>query len=379
MSRAYYNEIDRYAAAWLRNLIAEGVIAPGDVDERDIRDVTPGDLAGYTQCHFFAGIGVWSYALRRAGWPDERPVWTGSCPCQPFSSAGSGKGFADERHLWPFWLHLIRVGRPDVVFGEQVASKDGLLWLDLLFDDLQGEGYAFGPQDSCAAGVGAPNIRQRLGFAARELGNSDDVRSRRHAGSLLAPEGSIGRPMWRVVDCVEPPSGIGGLAHADNSERRANCPGGNDGDREAPQRDEGDGDTRQRSDIVYMAHAEEFGCRERLAGPHRRTPFEPERHSAAGVALGDASEQRLSNAELEALLRAGRGSEGRAAQQPGRTFWSDPDWLFCRDSKWRPVEPGTFPLVDGAPARMGRLRAYGNSIVPQLAAEFIGAFMECEP
>ena len=54
------------------------------VDERDIRDVRPDDLRGFTQLHFFAGIGVWTYALRRAGWPDDRPVWTGSLPVPAF-------------------------------------------------------------------------------------------------------------------------------------------------------------------------------------------------------------------------------------------------------------------------------------------------------
>jgi DNA (cytosine-5)-methyltransferase 1 len=162
----YYNEIDKFAAAWLRKLIAAGHIAPGEVDERDIRDVTPGDLRGFTQCHFFAGIGVWSYALRLAGWPDDRPVWTGSCPCQPFSAAGAGAGFTDERHLWPSWHHLIRVCRPPVIFGEQVASPDALRWFDLVQTDLEGEGYAVGAADLCAAGVGAPHIRQRLFFVA---------------------------------------------------------------------------------------------------------------------------------------------------------------------------------------------------------------------
>ena len=71
---AYYNEIDPYAAQWLRNLIAAGHIAPGEVDERSILDVSPDDLTGFIQCHFFAGIGVWSHALRRGGWPDERPA-----------------------------------------------------------------------------------------------------------------------------------------------------------------------------------------------------------------------------------------------------------------------------------------------------------------
>lgn len=79
----YYNEIDPFAAQWLRNLIAAGHLPAGDVDERSIVDVRPDDLKGYVQCHFFAGIGGWPLALRMAGWPDDREVWTGSCPCQP--------------------------------------------------------------------------------------------------------------------------------------------------------------------------------------------------------------------------------------------------------------------------------------------------------
>jgi DNA (cytosine-5)-methyltransferase 1 len=166
VTKAYYNEIDPKAAQWLKNLIACGEIANGDVDTRSIEDVKPDDLKGYTQCHFFAGIGGWSYALRLAGWPDDRPVWTGSCPCQPFSAAGKGKGFADERHLWPAFHWLIEKHRPDIVFGEQVASKDGLLWFDLVSTDLEGSGYACATVDTCAARVKAAHTRQRLYWVA---------------------------------------------------------------------------------------------------------------------------------------------------------------------------------------------------------------------
>ena len=161
---AYYNEIEPYAAEWLRNLIKVGLIAPGDVDERSIEDVCPDDLRGYTQCHFFAGIGGWSYALRLAGIPDNRPIWTGSCPCQPFSAAGKGRGFADERHLWPAWHWLIRQCRPERIVGEQVASN--LAWLDLVQGDLEGESYTVGATIVGAHSVSAPHIRQRLYWVA---------------------------------------------------------------------------------------------------------------------------------------------------------------------------------------------------------------------
>lgn len=166
MSRAYYNENDPFAAAWLRELIKEDLIAPGDVDERSIMDVQPKDLNGYTQCHFFAGIGVWSLALRLAGYADSDPVWTGSCPCQPFSVAGSNRGFADERHLWPIWMRLIESQRPNIVLGEQVSSRGGLGWFDAVQADLEDADYTCGAVDTCAAGVGSPHIRQRLYWVA---------------------------------------------------------------------------------------------------------------------------------------------------------------------------------------------------------------------
>ena len=165
MNGAFYNEIDPYCAQWLRNLIDAGHIAPGVVDERSIEDIAPNELREYTQVHCFAGIGVWSYALRLAGWPDDRPVWTGSCPCQPFSSAGKGHGFADERHLWPAWHHLIRECRPSVVFGEQVENAITHGWVDLVATDLESCGYAFGAIGVPAAAV-SDHSRERVWFVA---------------------------------------------------------------------------------------------------------------------------------------------------------------------------------------------------------------------
>lgn len=190
----YYNEIDPHAAQWLRNLIEAGLIPAGDVDTRSIEDVIPNELRGYTQCHFFAGIGGWPLALHLAGWPESRPVWTGSCPCQPFSQAGKGAGFDDQRDLWPSWFHLIRECRPAVVFGEQVAAAIGHGWLDRAVSDLEGRGYACGAAVLQASGANAPHKRDRLWFVA----NSEwDKQSRQE---------SCGRTTRRVGRFIEPVS-----------------------------------------------------------------------------------------------------------------------------------------------------------------------------
>jgi site-specific DNA-cytosine methylase len=217
---AYYNEIDPYAAEWLRGLIRDGEIAPGDVDERSIEDVKPDDLRPYTQCHFFAGVGLWSYSLRRARWPDDRPIWTGSCPCQPFSSAGKGDGFGDERHLWPAFYHLVAQRRPPAICGEQVASKDGYAWLDLVQTDMEGLGYAFWPVVLPVAGVGGPGERHRtwwVGLADAACGDAAEY-ERGGAAAGAAPSA-------RATDRIAGRGTMGGVADAGRQPIRGGQPG----------------------------------------------------------------------------------------------------------------------------------------------------------
>lgn len=311
---AYYNEFDPKAAAWLRELIKAGHIAPGDVDERSIVDIRPSDLIGYTQCHFFAGIGIWSYVLRRAGWPDDRPVWTGSCPCQPFSAAGKGAGFTDERHLWPHFHWLIENCRPPVVFGEQVASKDGLGWLDLVQADLEGSGYASGAVDTCAAGFGAPHIRQRLYWVAHadDEGSQGRQRMPERAAECAVRSGGM-------ADRLADSAGIGRFGWRSSSESYE------PGEIERSERLRDDGG---------LVIADSCGAGE-VAGGDREAGEE------------EIGGTRSDNGSVVSL-RASTFSR----PSPTNGHWRDADWLFCRDGKWRPVEPGTFPLAHGAAKRM---------------------------
>lgn len=375
----YYNEIDPGAAAWLRELIADGQIPAGEVDERSIWDVRPGDLRGFTQCHFFAGIGGWALALKLAGFPADREVWTGSCPCQPFSSAGKGAGVTDERHLWPAWFHLIRECRPDLIFGEQVSAAIGHGWLDLVQDDLAGEGYACGPIVLPACSVGAPHIRQRLWFVAHRSG----------AGLEIERE----QPARDQCQAIERSGETGELADSISSERgRRSDDGSLFTNGTQGERDEGASQSERDSGSVIMADSLHPGRPERGA----ESGNGPVARSGESFILADSARERCRESGGE---HSGR-SEERASQR-GETYWSNAVWLPCRDGKSRPTQSSperlaarlsdslglvrdengqgfVSPLIQKAKARVIRLKGYGNSIVPQVAAEVIKAWVSIE-
>jgi DNA (cytosine-5)-methyltransferase 1 len=371
---AYYNEFDPKAAAWLRELIKRGLIADGVVDERSILDVVAADLVGFTQCHFFAGIGGWSCALRLAGWQDDWPVWTGSPPCQPFSAAGQQKGQADDRHLAPHFAALVAAGRPPILFGEQVASSPVLgkaakragggageppewAWIDDLSDRLEAAHYAVGAADIPAAGVGAPHIRQRTFFGAIRLADTGGEGSQGRGGADRSELGQDRHPAAR--------SAAGGVADADEGERGRVADGeGRQHDWEAGGRQQGDREPERGGSGVGMADA---GCSQRKTDGLSGRVQSQDNSTWWDIPNGG-------------LVGCKQGYRDTCRQSTERTrsldcFWQDADWLFCRDGKWRPVEPGTFPLAHGIPARVVRLRGYGNAIVPQAAAQFVKAFV----
>jgi DNA (cytosine-5)-methyltransferase 1 len=345
----YYNENDPKAVAWLRELVKAQLIPAGEIDDRSILDVKPSDLTAFTQCHFFAGIGGWAYALRLAGWPDTRPVWTASCPCQPFSCAGKQLAEADERHLWPVFRQLVAECKPATIFGEQVASKLGRVWLAGIRVDLEGLGYGVGAADLCAAGIGAPHIRQRLYWLA-------DTGHEQAGWGARPSETESGRAFGESSRR----SNISGLEYTESDgrgERRAESSGGSAVTRCSPS---------------GMGHAERNGA-ERSG----RKECEP-----------NAASETCRLGRLEGQRRHGdNGHEpGRLDTQPNgptagasatcHAAWSDFDLIPCADGKTRRIESGLLALAHGIPGRVGLLRGYGNAIVPQLAAEFIKAYCE---
>lgn len=319
MAKDYHNEIDPYAAQWLRNLIAKGLLPSGDVDERSIIDVRPEDLSGYTRCHFFAGLGGWPLALRLAGWPDDKPVWTGSCPCQPFSVSGKRRGFADERHLWPVFQRLIQVGRPSVLFGEQVARAPD--WLRLVRGDLVEMGYAVGAIPMEAASADADHFRDRYWFVAdcKSFGGGTGFREDRSVEHRAEPADD--------GDCM--------LVDCDRDGSQAGLP---------------------RSDTRQEGHA-----------------GEPNDTGHQYCTLVDRPGFGWGEGWTEHELR-GRGFSAAVASIDGCQY------LECPDGKWRRLPPpGVRWLGTRIPARVAKLRAIGNAIDTRPAAEFIRAYLDCRP
>jgi DNA (cytosine-5)-methyltransferase 1 len=338
---AYYNEIEEFCCAWLSNLMDAGLITPGKIDQRSIEDVSPDELRGYERCHFFAGIGVWDLALNRAGWAG--PIWTGSCPCQPFSAAGKGGGFADERHLWPAFFHLIQGGKPISVLGEQVSSKAGLAWLDLVQTDLENAGYSTGALDTCAAGVGAPHIRQRLYWVAHtehtERWAKQQSRSSPYRRDGLRGSRNISRPADPVGQGLE---------------KRESVPS-NAGPEFPP--------AERNSDAERLEQSSSIG-QQRREGPAQGCEHDGQDAGRIESQYGPVGTDQI--------------SDGSRRPGPTNGLWEAVDWLYCRDEKWRPVEPETFPLADAGTFsnRVAELRGAGNAINIAQAQIFIESVME---
>lgn len=382
----FFNEIEPFAAAWLRTLYQHA-----HVETRSIADLQPADVAGFLRVHFFAGIAGWEEALRLAGWPEDREIWTGSCPCQPFSVAGKRGGTDDERHLWPEFFRLVRACRPCWAMGEQVSSKDGLLWLDGVFNDLEAEGYTCWAVDTCAAGVSAPHIRQRLYWVAKSnVGKRIAGKGPKHRMEAAKREkqgvdpGNNGRTR-RLADAASPsgPQQLG--------EQRIGLW------REAAAEDA----TKRRELAHWLEHAPSDGREQGWAQSSGRGV-------ASGCSVGGMGDTKHSRPQIR------HPSGGMVEGETGATTieagpWSNAAIIRCRDGKSRTIspKPGDEPLAHGIPRdvgpivaelgklgfdsknakriianarrnRTGRLRGYGNAIVPQVAVEFIRSILECE-
>nr|WP_295986492.1 DNA cytosine methyltransferase [uncultured Variovorax sp.] len=328
---------------------------------------------GYAQRHFFAGVGGWGVACRLAGWPDDREIWTVSCPCQPFSVAGKGAGTADERHLWPHFFRLARACRPAAIVGEQVAAAIGKDWFDGVRADLESIAYACRGVVVPACAVNAPHRRDRLFFVGADRlladasGNGDRAALNGREVLRQITEGSTSR-------ATRPGDGdYGTLGHGhgqglEERERvgRVRCLAS------GPSAGQDIADTG----ALDGSHVGQSDCERSATGV---SGSQPRHEGDTGVSFDASSRSVMADTDggHAGAERQQRSGEQRLEPQDGGPgAWDGARWLISHDGKARRVEPSIPLLVDGLPARAPLLRGYGNAIVPQVAAEVIAALME---
>lgn len=432
---AYYNEFDPFAAEWLRELIKDGLIAPGDVDERSIEDVVPTDLKPYTQCHFFAGIGGWSLALRMAGWPDDRPVWSGSCPCQPFSVAGKKRGINDERHLWPTWFELIRECRPSTVFGEQVSSSGGSGWLSgesftlqamqdrkivlRILRQLQGaqaedlhrllHQARKGEEAEEKASIQSRLLPVATGEQSKSFSQSSEIQGQdKELGIQFGPRSHPRDHRFRGLRddrdsvCLGRAKVLERSITASSGQRQGIHNGEHQGCLVLTERDGKHLGGEHYLDSCIGHYRDAAGGKREIARllsqeskrkakyPGPRSVFSDLEQCGYSVGAIDTPAASIGAPHIRQRFfwvgRVVNPSSPQRKKQPVSvaaiqrytglscgSFWGDAIHVPCADGKRRPVKPSIFPLAHGVPNRVGTLRGAGNAIVPQVAKEFIEA------
>ena len=258
-------------------------------------------------------------------------VITGGFPCQPFSVAGKQKGTSDDRHLWPEMFRIIKEFTPRWVIGENVKGLTNIekgMVFESVCTDLEGEGYEVRAFNIPAAGVGAPHRRERIWIVAhaKRFNESESIRGLDEAQRKIQEE-------YRQDDSpTREFSGTGSIRNSNNkyedmeNSRRSLRSGG------------------------FFGRENENETRERHADQHQR----PSSTSESNVA--DASTGRRASQEGEIQTR-GNGTEHQG-------WWS--------------TEPNVGRVANGVSGRVYRLKALGNSIVPQIATEIGYAIIKAE-
>lgn len=272
---------------------------PGVQIESDIRDIT-----GRT-------------------FPERPDIITGGFPCQPFSVAGKRRGTADDRHLWPEMVRVIKEYKPRWVLGENVAGIIPME-LDSVLLDLEVAGYEAWPLVIPACGVDARHRRNRVWIVA----NSERPRTGGERREIN-DEGRRTSANWRKS--LRQTDGPISASWADAASEDVAYP------------------NEPRPQGRFSGELQERGT-ERIVGPSSASLAYTGEQQRNGGSDGTCW---WSREPLEALRDARR----RGRQEDGMSI---PESLLGR-------------VADGVPHRVDRLRSLGNAIVPLVAYEIFRA------
>lgn len=129
-------------------------------------------------------------------------IVTGGYPCQPFSQAGKRQGEKDERHLWPEMLRIIKSCKPRYVVAENVAGHVNM-GLDQVLTDLENQGYTTRPIIIPACAKNAPHRRDRVWIIGELTTNTNNSGNRASRGNINKEQQTIEQG-WKEQPLFEP-------------------------------------------------------------------------------------------------------------------------------------------------------------------------------
>jgi len=296
-------------------------------------------------------------------------IITGGVPCQPFSVAGKQKGTSDDRYLWPEMFRIIKAFKSKFVIVENVRGivniENGMVF-ETVCSDLESEGYEVQAFNIPASGVGAPHRRERIWFIAvrEDVANTVSNDERREISRSYEEERRIqeehrqnNSTTGKSSRTSEIRNGDNGYENMENSRR-----------------------TLRQGSKLFDTNEDEVG--KENANQHQRSSSSSESNVAnTDTRLGNGENEEIqtgrNTSNISSSEMANTNSErleglGQSSSQFNETSSStsrSEERQGQVDQGWWSVEPNVGRVAHGVSGRVHRLKALGNSIVPQIVEE----------
>jgi len=302
-------------------------------------------------------------------------VVTGGFPCQPFSVAGKQKGTSDDRHLWPEMFRIIKALQPRIVVGENVRGivniQDGMVF-ETVCTDLEDEGYEVQAFNIPAAGVGAPHRRERIWFVAtlgdpKHDGSFTDEIGRRNEETYGGTEKRQNSSFeFERTSGREDNGNLSiNVANANDEGLRTRI-GGSDNDYETESRSRGTDGGRSTSDDerhnTTSTTNEEMDVANTESFRSRETRYSDQEEGSEGSRATQLDGSRRDVADTNGERGCVWETNGQDAKDVGQSSEG-------QRNGWWDFEPNVGRVAHGVSGRVHRLKALGNSIVPQIVEE----------
>ncbi len=326
-------------------------------------------------------------------------IITGGFPCQSFSVAGKQKGTSDDRYLWPEMFRIIKIFKPRYVIGENVRGivniENGMVF-ETVCSNLEDEGYEVQPFLIPAASVGAPHRRERIWFIAireESVVDTNNIRFEQHNETEKTTS-------WRGTSATsESTSDVGDTKHdglstskiegssaasSNNNEKGQNETSefkGTGGSRDS-ENVENSRRTLQQGTELFDTNEDEI--REEDANQHQRSgsPSESDVANTESIRTGESREfNQEERSEGSSSTQLDGSSSNDANTNLNREKWNqseDRKGSRVEQDDWWLVEPNVGRVAYGVSGRVHRLKALGNSIVPQIVEEIGRAIIKAE-